>query len=138
LDPQNAGIYLNLANSLMQKGDAGKAIGQLQAALHLAPSDPRVLNNLAWILTTCSDVALRNGPKAIELARRADTATDGRNPIILHTLAAAYAETGQFPEAVDTDRRALQLAQAQSNAGLAQALQSEIEQYRAGKPMRAP
>jgi tetratricopeptide (TPR) repeat protein len=81
---------------------------------------------------------LRNGGKAVELSRQASLLTGGENPIYLHTLAAAYAEAGRFPEAVETAQRALRLANAQSNAGLARALQLEMEFYQAGSPLHGP
>jgi Flp pilus assembly protein TadD len=81
---------------------------------------------------------LRNGAKAVELARRANSLTGGENPVIFRTLAAAFAEAGRFSEAVETAQRALQLAGAQSNTKLAGALQSEIELYQAGIPFHSP
>jgi tetratricopeptide (TPR) repeat protein len=95
-------------------------------------------NNLAWVLATGSEASLRNGGKALELARSANLLTGGENPIILHTLAAAYAETGRFSEAVATAEHALRLAEAQSNAALAGALQSELIFYQAGSPLHSP
>ncbi len=73
----------------------------------------------------------------MDLALQANGFTDGKNPVILHTLAAAYAEAGRFAEAVETAQRALQLAGEQSNTGLAKALQSEIKLYQAGRPFHS-
>jgi Flp pilus assembly protein TadD len=86
------------------------------------------------VLATCPQASLRNGNKAVELAQRANQLTGGGNPTILHTLAAAYAEAGRFPEAVETARRALQLAETQSNIALADAIRSELKLYQAGIP----
>jgi len=96
------------------------------------PNDVRTLNNLAWVLATCQQPSLRNGSKAVELAELANQLTQNDNPSILNTLAAAYAEAGQFPEAVDTAKRALQLAQVQSNQALIDAIKSELKLYQAG------
>jgi hypothetical protein len=61
----------------------------------------------------------------------------GANPIVLQTLAAAYAETGRYGDALVTARRALELAAAQKSGDLANALQQQIKLYEAGQPMRS-
>ena len=90
----------------------------------------------SWPL--CPEASLRDGNKAVELARQANGLTGGENPIILHTLAAAYAEAGRFSEAVETAQHAMRLAEAQSNAVLAGQLQSELILYQAGSPLHIP
>jgi Flp pilus assembly protein TadD len=95
-------------------------------------------NNLAWLLATCPQAALRNGGKAVELAQRANQITGGGNAVILCTLAAACAEAGRFPEAAATAQRALQLARSQSNQPLADELQMQINLYQAGIPYHSP
>jgi hypothetical protein len=74
----------------------------------------------------------------VELARQANSLTGGEDPIILHTLAAALAETGRFPEAVETARHALRLAEARSDTSLAGHLRVEIKLYQAGRPFHIP
>jgi tetratricopeptide (TPR) repeat protein len=91
-------------------------------------------NNMAWVLATCPQASLRNGIKAVGLAERADQLAGGKNPVVLCTLAAAYAEAGRFPDAIETAQRALHLAEAQSNPTLAGALQSQLKLYQAGIP----
>ncbi len=85
-------------------------------------------------MATSPRASLRNGNKAVELAQQANQLTGGENPIILSTLAAAYAEAGRFPEAVETAQRALQLAGTQSNTTLADAIRSQMKLYQAGIP----
>ena len=80
---------------------------------------------------------MRNGVRALELATKANQTTGGKVPKILSTLAAAYAETGKFPEAIETANRALQLAEAQSNAGAAAEFRREIQLYEAGRKFEA-
>jgi superkiller protein 3 len=138
INPGYGKTHSNLGNALLQKGNAGGAIAQYQKALQLKPAEPSVQNNLAWVLATCPEAALRNGNKAVELARQANGLTGGENPIILHTLAAAYAEAGRFSEAVETAQHALRMAEAQSNAVLAGQLQSELILYQAGSPLHIP
>jgi tetratricopeptide (TPR) repeat protein len=91
-------------------------------------------NNLAWLLATASDPSLRNGPKAVELAEQAVVATDGHDPVFLHTLAAAYAENHEFDKAIAAAQDALQIAQANGITSLAESLRSKLSLYRAGSP----
>jgi tetratricopeptide (TPR) repeat protein len=138
IKPGYVDAHIDLGNVLLQNGKVGEAISHFQMALQLKPADPSIQNTLAWLLATCPEAALRDGNKAVELARQANGLTGGENPVILHTLAAAYAEAGRFPEAVETAQRALRLAGAQSNTVLAGQLQSELKLYQAGSPFHSP
>jgi tetratricopeptide (TPR) repeat protein len=136
--PDYADACNNLGHALLQKGRVGEAIVHLQKALEIKPADPTIQNNLAWLLATCPEASLRNGNQAVQLARQANALTGGENPIILRTLAAAAAEAGRFPEAVETAQHALHLAEAQSNTGLAGQLQAQLKLYQAGIPFHSP
>jgi tetratricopeptide (TPR) repeat protein len=138
IEPDFASAHSNLGNALAQKGRVDEAIPQYQKALQLNPADPAIQNNLAWVLATSPQASLRDGGKALEAARQANLLTGGENPVILHTLAAACAETGRFSEAVETAQHALRLAQAQTNTALAGELQSELKLYQAGSPFHRP
>jgi len=134
ISPTFAKAHCNLGNALLQQGRLNEAITEYQTALAIHPDYLEVQNSLAWVLATCPQALLRNGHQAVELAQRANQLTGGGSPVILCTLAAAYAETGRFPEAEATAQRALQLARAQSNTALANALESQIKLYQAGTP----
>ena len=136
LRPGDAKAQNNLGNAYLQKGDAGEAIIHFEIALQIQPDEPSYQNNLAWLLATCPETSLRDGNKAVELAQRAGALVGAGNPLILHTLAAAQAETGKFSEATETAQRALAQAEKQSNTSLAAALQSEIKLYQAGQKYR--
>jgi tetratricopeptide (TPR) repeat protein len=138
IKPDLPEAHMNLGNIFLQQGRMHEAIAHFQKALQLEPADPTVQGNLAWLLATCPDASLRNGNKAVELATRANELTGGENPVILLTLAAAFAETGRFPKAVETAQHALRLAEAQSNTTLAGQLQLELKLYRAGSPFHSP
>jgi Flp pilus assembly protein TadD len=86
------------------------------------------------LLATYPQPSLRNGSEAVELAQRANQLAGDRNPTLLCTLAAAYAEAGRFTEAVETAQRALQLAGEQYNFALANDIQSQLKLYQAGLP----
>jgi tetratricopeptide (TPR) repeat protein len=138
INPDNADAHYNLAIALRQQGREDEAMVHYQKALQIEPADPGVQNDLAWLLATCSEASLRNGNKAVELATQAGELAGGENPIILRTLAAAFAEAGRYSEAVATAQRALQLAESQSNTKLAAQLQSEMKLYQAGSPLHLP
>jgi tetratricopeptide (TPR) repeat protein len=131
----NPGLYqarYKLGNILASKGREADAISQYEAVLRLQPNDALACNNLAWILAASANASLRNGPRAVELAGRADAQANGRNPIYLGTLAAAYAETGRFDDAVKAIDRALALAN--GNSGLTAALEKQRVLAKTGLP----
>jgi Flp pilus assembly protein TadD len=134
IKPDFAKANYNLGLALLKKGNVDEAIAQFQKALQVKPDYAEAQNNLAWVLATCPQASLRNGNKAVELAQRANQLTGDGNPVVLGTLAAAYAEAGRFPEAVATAQRALQVAEAQSNPALADAIRSQMKLYQAGTP----
>lgn len=136
VQPDHVKARVNLANLLLQKGDIENATAHYEKSLEIAPQDVTTQINLAWVLATCSDAKFRNGDRALELARRASATSDGSNPFALHSLAAAYAETGQFPDAMQTAEEALRLAREIHNNALVKALEKEIEFYKAGRPYR--
>ncbi len=129
INPDSLEAHINLGDILLQQNNMDEAIAHFQKALQINPNNAEVQNNLAWVLATCPQAALRNGNKAVELAQRANQLTGNGNPVVLGTLAAAYAETGQFPKVLETAQRALQLAGTQSNIVLAEAIRSQIKLY---------
>jgi len=135
INPGYADAHLNIGGILLQKGKIDEAITQFQQELQIAPNSPQALNNLAWLLATCPNPALRNGRKAVELATQANTLTGGENPIVLHTLAAAFAEAGRFGDAVQSAQKAMALARAAGQQDLAGHLNDELKRYEAGLPL---
>jgi tetratricopeptide (TPR) repeat protein len=114
-DIYTAHIHYNLGNALRRNNLVAEAVGHCREALKREPRMVAAQNQLAWTLATSSDASLRNGFESVELDRRANELSGERNPIFLHTLAAAYAETGQFTEAISIATRALELAATQGN-----------------------
>ena len=136
LRPDYANAHNNLANALRQQGRTEEAVHEYEAALKSEPDSILAGNNLAWILATSPNASVRDGAKAVQLAQRANRLSGGSDPIILHTLAAAYAENRQFSEAVNTAQRALELADANGVASLAESLRSKLALYQAETPYR--
>lgn len=136
LEPNDPQAQNNLGVAFLRKGQVREAIVHFRKALEIQPNYVMVLRNLAWIQATCPEASVRDGAKAVELAQQADQLSGGRNPAIIGTLAAAYAEAGRFPEAVATAQEALRLADAQTNTAMVNALQTQIGFYEADTPFR--
>ena len=84
--PLDADCHTTLAIALEEKGNPAEAIQHYQKALELSPRSISTLTNLAWLLATSQDASVRNGPKAVELAKQADRLVGGTNTLVLRTL----------------------------------------------------
>jgi tetratricopeptide (TPR) repeat protein len=135
-----ADAYLNI-------GDHANAISDFEKALSQAEDDNNLLNNFAWVLATSPDEKLRDGAKALKMATKAAEATKHQVPHILSTLAAAYAETGDFDNATKWSQKAVDLAQESVDSAKPEddkakleadrdQLKKELESYRNHKPVR--
>jgi tetratricopeptide (TPR) repeat protein len=133
-DPNYAAAHTSVGSAYHRKGLLKESIAHYQRSVALLPRAASAHNNLAWMLATCSDPSLRNGPQALALAQRANHLSNGSNPVFLRSLAAAYAENGQFSEAVATAQRALQISSKTTRRDLAQAIQNELKLYETATP----
>jgi len=129
---------LQLTALLHETGRAREAVEQCRQVLAIKPDSTEALNNLAWLLATSPDSAVRNGAEAVRVAERACRLTKYQEVVPLGTLAAAYAEAGQFNEAVATGEKSLKLATAAGDARFVALNRRLLEFYRAGKPWREP
>jgi tetratricopeptide (TPR) repeat protein len=136
IQPDNAEVHNILGTVLIQQGRVREAIEQWQETLVMQPENVNAKSNLAWVFATYPEESIRNGTQAVQLAAQALQLSGGKNAIILRTLAAAYAESGRFAEAIHTAERGLELAIGQGNAGLAAELQRNIALYRVHSPLR--
>ena len=98
------------------------------------PDQAGVLNNLAWLLATCPDGAFRNGPEAVRLATRACELTKYSQPLLIGSLAAAQAESGDFQAAIATAERAAALADTLHLERVAAKNRELIQLYRQNQP----
>ncbi len=136
IHPGSADAGASLGLAFYENGQPREAVEAWQKTLEIKPDLMVIRNGLAWLLATTPDASLRNGTKAIALAEAASQASANADPVVLHTLAAAYAEAGRFADATSTARRARELAATQKNENLAAQLETEMKQYEADKPTR--
>jgi cytochrome c-type biogenesis protein CcmH/NrfG len=136
LEPGFFDANYDLGNIALQEGRPAEAVDRYQLALRVQPDNILACNNLAWILATCPRGSLRNATLAVQLASQADHLSKGKDPSVMSTLAAAYAEAGQFPKAIATVQRALLLASGQQDGTLIASLGRQLRCYQAGSPYR--
>jgi tetratricopeptide (TPR) repeat protein len=113
--------------------DYARALAAYDALAQAYPDYAEAYQIRGWIRATCPDARFRDGRIAVELATRACDLTGWKDAEALATLAAAFAETGSYPEAVKWQRRVLSLTISTSSAGDAR---ERLELYKAGKTYR--
>lgn len=138
IQPRLAEAHNNLATALLQTGREKEAIEHARKALEFQPHNVSFENNLALMLAATPDDSLRDGSAALELAEQANQLSGQLQPDVLATLAAAYAETGRFAEAVQTAQKAAALAATQHNMPLHDRVELDLKLYQANKPLRLP
>ncbi len=115
-----------------------RATAVLEDGLKRHPTDQAIMNALAWLLATAPQASLRDGPRAVELARKCCDATNYVMHGYLDTLAASFAEAGKFNEAVVIGQKAVELARNNGEKQTAVEYESRLGLYSSGKPFRSP
>jgi hypothetical protein len=128
---------VQLAAQLEAEGKIEEAIRQYRNALSMDSNNPVALNNLAWILATTDKPKLRNVEEAVQFATRAVKQTDYRQPLFMETLAAAYAQAGQFPRACEMAQAAGILAWVTGQKEIAANDRKMLRLYSSGKTVDA-
>jgi hypothetical protein len=136
--PSSGLAQCQAAEALLAKGQVAEAIARYTGILQLEPDLTAALNNLAWLRATHSQAGFRNGAEAVRLAERACRLTRYQQPMLVGTLAAAYAEAGRFEEAVGTAEKAHTLALGAGHNELAQRDQQLVDLFRARQAYREP
>lgn len=134
IDADNFPCRRGRSDAAISIGDHPAALADLEKAHALEPDDSGVLNNLAWLLATSPDADLRNGKRAIELATKACEETKWEEAHIISTLAAAYAEAGDFDSARKYSKQAVE--KGAENEEVKEQLEAELASYEAAKPWR--
>lgn len=134
IDADNFPCRRGRSDAAISIGDHPAALADLEKAHALEPDDSGVLNNLAWLLATSPDDDLRDGKRAIELATKACEETKWEEAHIISTLAAAYAESGDFENARKYSKQAVE--KGAKNDEVKEQLEAELSSYEAAKPWR--
>jgi tetratricopeptide (TPR) repeat protein len=132
--PNDPDVQFDFGLFLSQHGNPGEAMNYFSAALKRHPDFPAALNQLAWILSTSPNFKLRDGKKAVELAERASELTQNKRPDVLTTLAAAYAEIGQFEKAIIVAQQARSFALTEGQKEIAAKDDLLLKNFQASQP----
>ena len=134
LDPGFTRAYYNRGILHGKKGDPSRAVSDFEQAIKLDPEDASPYNAAAWILASCTADKCRDGVKAVELASKACSLTNWKDPDYLDTLGVAYAEVGDFDQAIKFENQALQFPEWEKKQG--DGARKRLELYKEKKPYR--
>ena len=137
LKPQFASGEEGLATANESRGERLEALVHWRKAQSIDPGRVSAILGIAWLLATAPEASLRNGAEAVSQAESATHLAPADDPGVLDTLAAAYAEDGQFTRAIAGARRAVELAVASGRASLASTIRARLRLYEARKPFRS-
>jgi tetratricopeptide (TPR) repeat protein len=133
-DPTNAAPHRILGDCYNDTGNTADAIKEYQLCLKLEPTNVIVLNNLAWIYAAHYAATFRNGPEGVKAGEKACDLTEWKEPMFIGTLAAAYAEAGDFDKAVSAAQKAHDLAEAAGFKDLAATNENLLKLYQTRQP----
>ena len=136
LRPEAVKVHERLRQILSSLAGETDGLQRLREIAVNAPDSPRMLDELAWLLVTYPDSKSRDGAEAVRLAEKACVLTERRIPVFLDTLAAAYAEAGDFPRAVAAGEEALSVARSLGDTDGIKLSENILASVRANVPYR--
>lgn len=128
--------HFYLGQCLAATGKPAEAESEYRRALELNPNSAAIANNLAWLLATHPDEAVRDGAEAVRLAELARDQSQQEDPGTLDTLAAAYAEAGRFDDAVRTMQRVIEVAASRVDEATRNGMYARLKLYQSRQPYR--
>jgi tetratricopeptide (TPR) repeat protein/membrane protease YdiL (CAAX protease family) len=135
VDPANVDAHISRADARQRLGQYQAALDDYRAAVKYGPDNAQAVNDLSWQLSTSTHAEVRDGKRALALANHACELSGWAQATFIDTLAAAYAEQGDFNEAVIWQQRAIDLA-GQSDASLKRELENHLARYLDRQPYR--
>jgi arylsulfatase A-like enzyme len=139
LDPCGERPRIKLSNLLVARDRYAEQVALLAEGVERCPGEQSFQNDYAYARATSPDAAARNGFEALRIAMEITQGAGASNPAFLDTLAAAYAETGEYGKAVEASRRALALLTTREISEDTIALfRGHLESFEAGRPVREP
>ena len=118
---------------LINSSAASKLLHQVASTI---PESTAALDDLAWVFATHPSEELRDGQEAVRLAEHACALTRRTDPILLATLATAYAETGNFSEAIKTIQESISKARSSSDKDAIALDEKLLGFFQSNKPIR--
>jgi tetratricopeptide (TPR) repeat protein len=134
LNPKDASGYGFRGYAHFAKGNYKGAASDFEKASRLSPRDYDALASLAWFQATCPEDSLRNGKEALEKSQQACELSHWQSAGAVDTLAAAYAETGDFDRAVKYQMQAINMSGTYGPAR--RKMEERLDLYREHQPYR--
>ena len=133
LEPKHAAAYCSRGLAHTRKQQYDQAVADLDKAIQLDPRNTDALNGRAWFQATCPVATYRNGTQAVASATQACELTEWKEPGMIDTLAAAYAEASDFASAQKWQAKAIAL---ETDANEKAAYGARLQLYQANQPFR--
>ena len=136
LDPLNQRVPKLIGTALSKLGRADEAVAFYKQYLRKYPRRVEIADDLAWILSTHEDEAVRDGETAVEIAEQLCAGSQFSNRFMLDTLSAAYAEVGRYKDAADAAMKSLGLARVANDQEHSAVLEARLLLFRNRRPYR--
>jgi tetratricopeptide (TPR) repeat protein len=132
LNPNEALAWRVRGATYAAKADYAKQLADYTKSIRVDPENPDSRHHRVVLRSACVDEKFRDGKQAIEDATKACDMSEWQNPLYLSGLAMAYAEAGDFDQAVKYQQKVLELSAKTPPASYV----ANLELYKQHKPFR--